>query len=404
MHSTLYSSRATTALFPSTKSGPEACGFGNQNRAYLELQGAQRSAARELMLIDLCDDLKNGRVVVILNCVIRGAISNRMSAAHASAGRNQCGCCSEPRWRALSSGGAGWRILSYEYDQQSNKHRAECHYEQPEEQIRSRFGCNVNLGVLAALGCHRKMTQHIRERGRGGEGDRMRKRHAKIERARASVGSPMTDIRFLLLSFLLSFPLSCKGATKDMGKMLGEKEEKDPDAEKKEEERQEALRQQEEERKAKYAKMEAERESIRQGIRDKYGIKKKEEKEAEAQAAMEQASEGSLTRPKKAVPAGCGDEEEEEESIVDTVMKFLPGPLFDMFNKNASQALDKLEQQSAAHTVREWEWGGFHAEASGPLRRIQMQSSTLRSQKVMVLHAETGPGREKCSVSFVFTS
>ncbi|XP_046880747.1 complexin-1 isoform X1 [Hypomesus transpacificus] len=125
------------------------------------------------------------------------------------------------------------------------------------------------------------------------------------------------------------------GATKDMGKMLGgeEKEDKDPDAEKKEEERQEALKQQEEERKAKYAKMEAERENVRQGIRDKYGIKKKEEKEAEAQAAMEQASEGSLTRAKKAVPAGCGDEEEEEESIVDTVMKFLPGSLVDMFNK-----------------------------------------------------------------------
>ncbi|XP_014891216.1 complexin-2 [Poecilia latipinna] len=65
---------------------------------------------------------------------------------------------------------------------------------------------------------------------------------------------------------------------------------------------------------------------------DKYGIKKKEEKEAEAAAAMEQASEGSLTRPKKAVPTGCGDEEE-EESIVDTVMKFIPAPLMDMFNK-----------------------------------------------------------------------
>ena len=59
------------------------------------------------------------------------------------------------------------------------------------------------------------------------------------------------------------------GATKDMGKMLGGEEEKDPDAQKKEEERQEALRQQEEERKAKYAKMEAERENLRQGIRDK---------------------------------------------------------------------------------------------------------------------------------------
>ncbi|OWK13525.1 CPLX1 [Cervus elaphus hippelaphus] len=68
--------------------------------------------------------------------------------------------------------------------------------------------------------------------------------------------------------------LTCKryeGATKDMGKMLGGDEEKDPDAAKKEEERQEALRQEEEERKAKYAKMEAEREAMRQGIRDKAG-------------------------------------------------------------------------------------------------------------------------------------
>ncbi|NP_001087909.1 complexin 1 L homeolog isoform X1 [Xenopus laevis] len=124
------------------------------------------------------------------------------------------------------------------------------------------------------------------------------------------------------------------GATKDMGKMLGgEEEEKDPDAQKKMEEAQEALRQEEEERKAKYAKIEAERETMRQGIRDKYGIKKREEKEAEAQAAMEATAEGSLTRPKKAIPPGCGDEEEEEESILDTVIKYLPGPLQDMFKK-----------------------------------------------------------------------
>uniref|UniRef100_A0A4W2I190 Complexin-2 n=1 Tax=Bos indicus x Bos taurus TaxID=30522 RepID=A0A4W2I190_BOBOX len=122
------------------------------------------------------------------------------------------------------------------------------------------------------------------------------------------------------------------GATKDMGKMLGGEEEKDPDAQKKEEERQEALRQQEEERKAKHARMEAEREKVRQQIRDKYGLKKKEEKEAEEKAALEQPCEGSLTRPKKAIPAGCGDEEEEEEeSILDTVLKYLPGPLQDMF-------------------------------------------------------------------------
>ncbi|XP_026875718.1 complexin 2, like [Electrophorus electricus] len=124
------------------------------------------------------------------------------------------------------------------------------------------------------------------------------------------------------------------GGPPDVGKMLGGEEDKDPEAEKeKEEERQEALRQQEEERKAKYAKMEAEREVLRQGIRDKYGLKKKEEAEAEAQAAMDAASEGSLTRPKKAVPSGCGDEDEEEESIMDTVMKFLPGPLQDMLKK-----------------------------------------------------------------------
>lgn len=65
--------------------------------------------------------------------------------------------------------------------------------------------------------------------------------------------------------------LCCAGATKDMGKMLGGEEEKDPDAQKKEEERQEALRQQEEERKAKHARMEAEREKVRQQIRDKVG-------------------------------------------------------------------------------------------------------------------------------------
>lgn len=159
-----------------------------------------------------------------------------------------------------------------------------------------------------------------------------------------------------------------------MGKMLGGEEEKDPDAAKKEEERQEMLRQQEEERKAKHARMEAEREKVRQTIRDKvekavfsncpvvgpaafkldglyegrgvnycawplcplsiqYGLKKKEEKEAEEKAAMEQACEGSLTRPKKAIPRGCGDDEEDEESILDTVLKFLPGPIQDIFKK-----------------------------------------------------------------------
>ncbi|KAJ1126533.1 hypothetical protein NDU88_004940 [Pleurodeles waltl] len=139
-----------------------------------------------------------------------------------------------------------------------------------------------------------------------------------------------------------------------MGKMLGGEEEKDPDAQKKEEERQEALRQQEEERKAKHARMEAEREKVRQQIRDKYGLKKKEEKEAEEKAAMEQACEGSLTRPKKAIPAGCGDEDdEEEESILDTVLKYLPGPLQDMFKKTpkvSSRLFYNCREQFEGHT------------------------------------------------------
>ncbi|XP_032813988.1 complexin-1-like isoform X1 [Petromyzon marinus] len=115
------------------------------------------------------------------------------------------------------------------------------------------------------------------------------------------------------------------GATKDVGKMLGgDQAEKDPEAQKKEEDRREALRQQEEERKLKHAKMEAERERVRQNVRDKYGLKRREEREAEAKAAMEAAcsgggggggggggvsggvagSEGSLTRPKRAIPPG----------------------------------------------------------------------------------------------------
>lgn len=68
------------------------------------------------------------------------------------------------------------------------------------------------------------------------------------------------------------------------------------------------------------------------GSDHQYGLKKREEAEAEAAAAAEEPAAGSLTRPKKAVPAGCGDEEE-EESIMDQVMKYLPGPLQDMLKK-----------------------------------------------------------------------
>ena len=94
--------------------------------------------------------------------------------------------------------------------------------------------------------------------------------HSLVQQRLLDLGQtawPWSDCQFITLEFCVV----TTGATKDMGKMLGGEEEKDPDAEKKEEERQEALRQQEEERKAKYAKMEAEREGVRQGIRDKVG-------------------------------------------------------------------------------------------------------------------------------------
>ncbi|GFY74740.1 hypothetical protein TNIN_173781 [Trichonephila inaurata madagascariensis] len=65
-----------------------------------------------------------------------------------------------------------------------------------------------------------------------------------------------------------------------------------------EQERLEALREAEERRKEKHKRMEEEREKMRQGIRDKYGIKKKEEEEEE-----EPLPESSSLNRKKKTPA-----------------------------------------------------------------------------------------------------
>lgn len=54
-----------------------------------------------------------------------------------------------------------------------------------------------------------------------------------------------------------------------------------------ERQRLEALKEAEDKRNEKHRKMEEEREKMRQGFRDKYGIKKKEEKEEEARKAQE---------------------------------------------------------------------------------------------------------------------
>ncbi|XP_041326985.1 complexin-1 [Pyrgilauda ruficollis] len=99
------------------------------------------------------------------------------------------------------------------------------------------------------------------------------------------------DPKQQIMDFVMKQALG--GATKDMGKMLGGDEEKDPDAAKKEEERQEALRQQEEERKAKYAKMEAEREVMRQGIRDKgAGKLDQQQSDVEQEGKMQSPAHG----------------------------------------------------------------------------------------------------------------
>nr|XP_005889684.1 PREDICTED: complexin-1 [Bos mutus] len=192
------------------------------------------------------------------------------------------------------------------------------------------------VGQLTCKRCQGGMRA-LREGRIGATGREHREGPASVLACLTTVAKTSPELQWGQGQFAWCAELSAQlvlRATKDMGKMLGGDEEKDPDAAKKEEERQEALRQEEEERKAKYAKMEAEREAVRQGIRDKVGAAARSGREAEAQAALEANSEGSLTRPKKAIPPGCGDAaEEEDESILDTVIKYLPGPLQDIFKK-----------------------------------------------------------------------
>jgi len=72
-----------------------------------------------------------------------------------------------------------------------------------------------------------------------------------------------------------------------------------------ERQRLEALKEAEDKRNEKHRKMEEEREKMRQGFRDKYGIKKKEEKEEEARRQQEAlmggaaTADSTLNRPKK---------------------------------------------------------------------------------------------------------
>ncbi|XP_070540462.1 complexin-like isoform X2 [Ptychodera flava] len=108
----------------------------------------------------------------------------------------------------------------------------------------------------------------------------------------------------------------------EFGKIAGDKEEGEGAAEEEDPEIAEARREQEEERKAKHAKFEAEREQVRQGIRDKYGLKKKVEEEVDPDA-------GRIGRKKKTPmelqaqqAAAMDDDDDEEEGIVDKMLGY----------------------------------------------------------------------------------
>lgn len=89
----------------------------------------------------------------------------------------------------------------------------------------------------------------------------------------------------------------------------GESTEDKEAAEEAEQERLEALREAEERRKEKHRKLEEDREKMRQEIRDKYNIKKKEK---EIDPINQPMPEGSLNRRKK-TPAEIAAEAEAEE-------------------------------------------------------------------------------------------
>jgi complexin-1/2 len=105
-------------------------------------------------------------------------------------------------------------------------------------------------------------------------------------------------------------------AVKDMGgggeNMTAEEKERLAQLE---QERLEALREQEERRKEKHKKLEDEREKMRQGIRSKYNIKKREElkkEETELQKQDSVCSEGGLNRKKKTPEEMVAEAEEAE--------------------------------------------------------------------------------------------
>ncbi|KAL7063427.1 hypothetical protein AAHC03_01294 [Spirometra sp. Aus1] len=118
---------------------------------------------------------------------------------------------------------------------------------------------------------------------------------------------------------------SVKGALgdkKDEGGSSGAKQ-LDPEVE-------EALREAEQRRQEKHRKMEEEREVMRQDIRDKYGIKKKEEEINFDEIMM--CNEGRLGRKRK-TPAELAAEADKAAEGEDSILGFLPENVRGIANK-----------------------------------------------------------------------
>jgi len=91
-------------------------------------------------------------------------------------------------------------------------------------------------------------------------------------------------------------------------------EDKEAEAEA-EAERLDALREAEDRRKDKHRKMEEEREKMRQGVRDKYGIKKKEEIKMEAEPEMDMGPAGLNRRKKTPEEIAAENEAAEQDDL-----------------------------------------------------------------------------------------
>jgi len=135
-------------------------------------------------------------------------------------------------------------------------------------------------------------------------------------------------------------------------KAMGDGDKKDDEGETNEEgedpEIAEARREAEERRKEKHRKMEEERENMRQSIRDKYGIKKKEELVAE-DPADDPDMAGRLGRKKKSPAEMAAEaqaaEEAEENAIFPPAVSEFTSKVTELPGKIASEAQEKCVLQ-----------------------------------------------------------